>query len=511
MSPFSLCSCQCSRKSRLQSQACVGVGGDSGGGESDASGLDHERTANGCCVRVGDLLVCRCRCIAQNTRATPTYKRIKQKLDAIPAIDTHDHLFPFDRLPCIEETKQGRGVNLAGLWHNSYYRRFNPLTAWKPGMDFDEWWQTAKHDFKDARATSFYRYQLPAFQDLYGVDFDQITDAQARDLDRRIFENYKNQKWLYHVVTERANIELMLNDPYWARYAFTTSYPWEVLVFNVTPLTRGFHASEFTQAVDSPYEFAKKHGLPVDTLDDYLKVLDRLFLEAKDRGAVCLKSTLAYQRTLSFDNVPRERANKAFGRRQSALSSQEIKDFEDFIMWRLCELSAKYELPFSDPHGRRPHPGLQSHVARRSDPGQPEDPLHPVPRRLPVDRRDRRDRDAPRLERLDRLMLAPHNQLHDRQAGLPRMAGGHALKPHHVGSRLQPCRGNLRRHGIHPPLPGRSPRRESRPGRFNQIAGRPHRSTNPPRQCTRTFPATEVAALEADGQTSSAALRLFKP
>ncbi|HEX4072400.1 MAG TPA: amidohydrolase family protein [Planctomycetaceae bacterium] len=284
--------------------------------------------------------------IGQNTRATPTYKRIKQKLDAIPAIDTHDHLFPFDRLQCIEETKRGRGVNLAGLWHNSYYRRFNPLTAWKPGMDFDEWWQTARHDFKDARATSFYRYQLPAFQDLYGVDFDQITDAQARDLDRRIFENYKNQKWLYHVVTERANIELMLNDPYWARYAFTTSYPWEVLVFNVTPLTRGFHASEFTQAVDSPYEFAKKHGLPVDTLDDYLKVLDRLFLEAKDRGAVCLKSTLAYQRTLSFDNVPRERAETAFGRWQSALTSQEIKDFEDFIMWRLCELSAKYELPF---------------------------------------------------------------------------------------------------------------------------------------------------------------------
>jgi uncharacterized protein len=283
---------------------------------------------------------------AQDTRATPTYKRIKQKLDAIPAIDTHDHLFPFDRLPCIEETKRGRGVNLAGLWHNSYYRRFNPLTAWKPGMEFDEWWRTAKHDFKDARATSFYRYQLPAFQDLYGVDFDQITDAQARELDRRIFENYKNQKWLYHVVTERANIELMFNDPYWARYAFTTSYPWEVLVFNVTPLTRGFHASEFTQAVDSPYEFARKHGLPVDTLDDYLKVLDRLFLEAKDRGAVCLKSTLAYQRTLSFDNVPRARAAKAFGRRQATLTSQEIKDFEDFIMWRLCELSAKYELPF---------------------------------------------------------------------------------------------------------------------------------------------------------------------
>ena len=66
-----------------------------------------------------------------------------------PAIDTHDHLFPFDRLPCIEETKRGRGVNLAGLWHNSYYRRFNPLDRLEAGMDFDEWWKIAKHDFED--------------------------------------------------------------------------------------------------------------------------------------------------------------------------------------------------------------------------------------------------------------------------------------------------------------------------------------------------------------------------
>ena len=471
-----------------------------------------ERTANGCCVRVGDLLVCRCRCARPRTRGPRRLiKRIKQKLDAIPAIDTHDHLFPFDRLPCIEETKQGRGVNLAGLWHNSYYRRFNPLTAWKPGMDFDEWWQTAKHDFKDARATSFYRYQLPAFQDLYGVDFDQITDAQARDLDRRIFENYKNQKWLYHVVTERANIELMLNDPYWARYAFTTSYPWEVLVFNVTPLTRGFHASEFTQAVDSPYEFAKKHGLPVDTLDDYLKVLDRLFLEAKDRGAVCLKSTLAYQRTLSFDNVPRERADKAFGRRQSALSSQEIKDFEDFIMWRLCELSAKYELPF------------QIHTGDARIQGSNPMLLVDLIQANPKTRFILFHGGYPWIGETGAIVMHHVSNVWIDSCWLPTISYTIAKRAYHEWLEVMPsnhimwgadcnhAEGIYERHGIHPPLPGRSPRGESRPRRFNRSAGRPHRSTDPPRQCARTFPATEVAALEADGQASSAALRLFKP
>ena len=61
-------------------------------------------------------------------------------------------------------------------------------------MTFEAWWGKAKHDFDSARATSFYRYQLPAFTDLYGSDFDRITDAQARDLDDRIFDNYRDPR-----------------------------------------------------------------------------------------------------------------------------------------------------------------------------------------------------------------------------------------------------------------------------------------------------------------------------
>lgn len=292
------------------------------------------------------LLTAVCSAAQAGTRDTETYKRIKAHIDSVPAIDTHDHLWPFDRLPSLRETDHGRGVNLAGIWQNSYYTWYNPLTPWKDGMKFEDWWATAKDDFCDARATSFYRYHLPAFQDLYGVDFDRITDAQAADLDRRIFANYRDQKWLYEVVTERANIELMFNDPYWARYDFAQTYPFEVIVFNVTPLVSGYHTSEFQSPTDSPYAFAEKHGLPMNSLDDYLAVLDRLFLEAKDRGAVCLKTTLAYQRTLRFENVPKAQAEEVFGKRRTVLTAEQIKSFEDYIMWRLCELSAKYELPF---------------------------------------------------------------------------------------------------------------------------------------------------------------------
>jgi hypothetical protein len=218
---------------------------------------------------------------ADDGRQTAAYRRVKASLDAVAAIDTHDHLFPFEKNPAFVETDRGRGVNLAGLWQASYYRWVHPLTPWRAGGSFDEWWAKAKHDFANARATSFYRYQLAAFKDLYGVDFDAITDAQARKVNERIFQNYRDQRWLYHVITERANIELMLNDPHWASLEFKTDYRFGVLVFRVNSLFRGFHPSEFKKPEDDPYRIAREEKLAVNSLDDYLKLVDRIFQRAK--------------------------------------------------------------------------------------------------------------------------------------------------------------------------------------------------------------------------------------
>src|SRR6476646_870605 len=71
---------------------------------------------------------------AQAPKDSATYRRLKAHLDSVPAIDTHDHLWPFDKLPGYVETERGRGMNLASLWRNSYYTWVHPLTPWKPGM-----------------------------------------------------------------------------------------------------------------------------------------------------------------------------------------------------------------------------------------------------------------------------------------------------------------------------------------------------------------------------------------
>ncbi|UCC99705.1 MAG: amidohydrolase family protein [Phycisphaerales bacterium] len=301
-------------------------------------------------VSITCLLVFQC-CIflpavrADDVKKTDAYTRIKASIDAVPAVNTHDHLRPFEQIGHRDRTEHGEGITLRSIWAGSYFPWIHPLEPWPEDGSFDTWWSKARHNFANARATSFYRYLLPAFRDLYGVDFDTITAEQARALNERIFENYKTDQWLKEVITKRANIELMVIDAHWARLDFTTHYPFTVALCNVTSLVRGFHPSEFNNPLDDPYAFAARHEIEIDSLDDYVSVLDRVLETAREAGAICMKNTLAYLRTLQFENVSKERAAEIFGRPRKELTARDIKDFEDFIMWRLAELSAKHDLP----------------------------------------------------------------------------------------------------------------------------------------------------------------------
>ena len=283
---------------------------------------------------------------AQDIKQTPVYARIKAAIDRVPAIDTHEHLRAYDRLPTRVATPDGTAMTLYSIWSGSYYPWINPLSPWPANGDFNTWWQEAQHNFLNARATSFYRSMLPAFADLYGVDFDTITAEQAVALNEQIVENYRDDKWLHEVVVEKANIELMLIDKYWNRLNFDREYRFTAPVLNVTELMRGSHPDQFTSDNDSPYVFARQRNLPTATLDDYLAVIDAIFTTAVRADAVCLKSTQAYQRSLTYKPVTPARAQAIFGKTPDTISTQEQRDFEDFMFWHVCGLSEKHELPF---------------------------------------------------------------------------------------------------------------------------------------------------------------------
>ncbi|MDP6444121.1 MAG: amidohydrolase family protein [Pirellulaceae bacterium] len=283
---------------------------------------------------------------ADDIKRSEVYRRIKESIDAVRAIDTHDHLRAFDEIPNRVKTPDGNGMTLQSIWAHSYLRRHTRVSPWPADGNFDTWWQAAKGDFDDARAASFYRYLLPAFRDLYGVDFDTITNAEAKQLNEKIFKNYRDDRWLIDVVTNRANIELMFIDPYWNRLQFAKEYRFSVPVLNVTSIMRASHPDQFSSANDSPFAYAQRKGMKTETLDDLLAVIEAIFVEAVAGDAVCLKSTQAYQRTIRYERVDKATAAAIFGASPQRITREQQRQFEDFMFWHICGLSAKHQLPF---------------------------------------------------------------------------------------------------------------------------------------------------------------------
>ena len=73
---------------------------------------------------------------ADDIKKTDLYKRIRVSLDAVPAIDTHDHLRPFEEIPGRDVTDKGKGMTLRSIWQGSYYPWINPLSPWPEGKPF---------------------------------------------------------------------------------------------------------------------------------------------------------------------------------------------------------------------------------------------------------------------------------------------------------------------------------------------------------------------------------------
>ncbi len=312
---------------------------------------------------------------AEDVKSSEAYARIKAQIDQVRVIDTHDHLRP-EAMEPRDETSDGKRVTLRGVLSNSYLNWVQPIAAWPAGQPFEKWWEVARPQLENVRAVSFYRYLLPAFRDLYGVEFETITEAQAAKLDADISTHYRGDKWRRHVVVDRAGIDLMLIDPWWAPLDFRTAWPdfdFVVPVMRADPLIEPFverhHDGSPTR---DPLAYAKANGLTLAGLDDYLSLVGTILDRAQAAGAVGLKCGAAYRRSLEFKRVTRERAAAVFAATPEARSEQDLRDFEDFMFWHVAQQCAQRKLPLQIHTGLARLPGSNPMLLAQAIAGNPQ-------------------------------------------------------------------------------------------------------------------------------------------
>lgn len=278
--------------------------------------------------------------------AQQTYQSIKQEIDQIKVINAHEHQHrpeefgdhDFGFYHVLATTYLSSDIRSAG----AAFGDMNELDS----LDLEELWQRLGEGLNYSRNTSYYNHFIKGVEKLYGFNDLYFTRENIAVLDGQIRNNYQDyENWLDHAF-QQAGFELMFVDQYWNPYNCDLDERYFALVFHINPLVmEASSRPEKDQARRGIYEQASVEGYSIHKFEDYLTYCDHLFHKNVANHAVCVKNSMAYSRSLDYENVPYETAESLFNRSSASLTPQEAKKIQDFMFHWVIRKSIEYDLP----------------------------------------------------------------------------------------------------------------------------------------------------------------------
>jgi hypothetical protein len=266
---------------------------------------------------------------------------------AEPVVDVHEHHMP--------EILNNREVGLLDLFAQSYagwtHARPYPLPSeagagYSPPVasDAPDWDDVAAYVVRSG-SNAFVQSLVSAIADLYSLEEGGITPDNWEALDAEVRHRHADPGWPERVMT-RAGVEEIVTDPFSdplldVRAALGPRYS---SVARVNALAVGWHPDSRDHNGNSSHAFARALGVELDTFDDYLGFLEHFVDTLAERNQVALKSALAYDRDLSFDEPDEALARRAWG--QPDPSPEERKAFGDLVVDRLAAIAGERDVPF---------------------------------------------------------------------------------------------------------------------------------------------------------------------
>ena len=287
-------------------------------------------------------------------------KEILEYIDGIKIVDHHEHL----REVLFKESPHeidlpfflARGYLRSDLVSAGLPADFYELSPEHPnfpkiftylfeGKDMsEEAWSKISPILSRVKNTIYYQYLLIALRDLYGYEREEIGD-DWKELSEKIRANSrKNPQWALSLLDKMGIHKIILD-------IAGTGLPSEEIVKDerLVQVVRmdGFIMGEMNLV-------GALRDEPIRSLDEYLEAMDEAFEKAVSKGAVGIKSGLAYQRIINYEKVPKYKAERVLTAGLNNVSSRERKVFQDFMMHEVCKRCAEYKLPFQI------HTGIQA-------------------------------------------------------------------------------------------------------------------------------------------------------
>ena len=279
-----------------------------------------------------------------------TYGRIRDYIDTIPVINTHEHQIP--------AASQGDDpVSFYTLLSRSYLQA-DIVSAGAPSLrsrdlvksPLDDLWATYGQALNYCRGTSYYSHFLAGFRVLYGYKKPSFDQIGIQRLSKQIKVNYARREEWYAEAFKTAGFDLMFVDQYWDTLNSELDARYYALVLNISPFFSGISYRSNLIIQEGPtqgniYKLAEEEGVSIKNLDDYLAYVDRIIQMFIENNVVCFKNSSAYGRTLDYKDVPYERAATLYLNQAAELSDSEKQELVDFMFHWIIKKSIEVDLP----------------------------------------------------------------------------------------------------------------------------------------------------------------------
>jgi predicted TIM-barrel fold metal-dependent hydrolase len=285
----------------------------------------------------------------------PFRQRLLDEMAALPTVDSHSHTYlrreyvrqpernlftllgyfgrDVDGLIGRSPVKKGRGAPAAPT---------TPATS-EPslyaGATSDaERWARLRGVLDRARNVSYWRHQIVTYQGLFDLADDDVTDDNWAALNERIKAYTARPDWFDSIHRKRCNLITQVRIVPWYG-EWEPEYFTAVLQMGLAlrlceaPVRDGLAAATGSDLGD----LASAKRAVADYLAGYVR-----------RGAIGIKLSHAYWRSLAHEQVPEARAAAIYARAVAgeALPLADVVAFEDHIVWYLADLVAEMGLIF---------------------------------------------------------------------------------------------------------------------------------------------------------------------
>jgi hypothetical protein len=273
--------------------------------------------------------------------------RIRNYLDTITIIDTHEHLIGPEMLKdsyfldfSLLFMQNGYDdLVSAGMPDSLYDDIFNqssdPLTKWKI---IEPFWNNSFN-------TSFNRTILQSAKRLYGIkELNASTVGPLSDKIRNAYES----NWFDRIIRDSCRIKYLIKD---GNYM-----PGRDVYVKYEKRFDDWLTVRSKYRIDS---LAILQLDPIYTLDDFIKSLETAFEKELKKGMIAVKIFTSYYRTLNFEKTSAEAAKKVFktlvnGEEDLVIPMKDAKPLQDFMLYHLLDLARKYDKPVAI------HTGIQA-------------------------------------------------------------------------------------------------------------------------------------------------------